>query len=295
MKKSTFLHSAFLLCLLAPVACSAGSGGDGGGEDAVEETRTDEEVTPPFADGDWYRPGIETTWQWQLLGTVNTGYDVALYDIDLFDSPETLIAALQAEGIRVICYFSAGSSEDWRPDFHRFLDDEMGEPLDGWEGERWLDVRSDNVREIMADRLDLAVAKGCDGVEPDNVDGFTNDTGFDLAPEDQLAFNRWLADAAHERGLAIGLKNDGDQAAQLVDWFDFSLNEQCHEFDECEQLQPFLDAGKPVLNAEYAEDAEGAVEEAAEICPGALTAGIRTLVLPLDLDDSFRVSCDDLP
>jgi hypothetical protein len=38
---------------------------------------------------------------------------------------------------------------------------------------------------------------------------------------------------------------------ELVAWFDLSVNEECHFYDECEQLQPFIDAGKPVLNAEY--------------------------------------------
>ena len=32
---------------------------------------------------------------------------------------------------------------------------------------------------------------GCDGVEPDNVDGYVNDTGFDLTAGDQLDFNRF--------------------------------------------------------------------------------------------------------
>ena len=46
---------------------------------------------------------------------------------------------------------------------------------------------------IILDRLDVARAKGCDGVEPDNVDGYANKTGFDLTKDDQLRFNRFLA------------------------------------------------------------------------------------------------------
>ena len=60
-----------------------------------------------------------------------------------------------------------------------------------------------------------------------------------------------LADLAHERGLAIGLKNDLGQADELAGLFDFSVVEQCAEFDECHALQPFLDRGKPVFHAEY--------------------------------------------
>ena len=49
-----------------------------------------------------------------------------------------------------------------------------------WPDERWLDTRSGNVREIMRGRLQLARDKGCDGVEPDNVDGFDNNNGLGL-------------------------------------------------------------------------------------------------------------------
>ena len=49
-------------------------------------------------------------------------------------------------------------------------------------------------RSDPGERLDLAAAKGCDAVDPDNVDGYANPTGFDLTGDDQLAFNRWLAE-----------------------------------------------------------------------------------------------------
>lgn len=256
---------------------------DGGHMDASME---------PITDGDWYQPEVTTTWQWQLMGNINTTYAVDVYDIDLFDSATDTIEALQADGHYVICYFSAGSSEDWRDDFHRFLPDDIGKQLDEWEGENWLDIRSQNVLQIMRDRLDLAVQKGCDGVEPDNMDGFTNDTGFNLLAVDQLYYNRTIANEAHMRNLTVGLKNDGDQVPDLVDYFDFSLNEECHAYDECAQLQPFIDAGKPVFNAEYTDTESEAQNLAATLCPQAQAENIRTLILPWDLDDSFRISCD---
>jgi hypothetical protein len=245
---------------------------------------------PPVTDGTWYQPNRTTSWQWQLEGTVNTGYDVDVYDIDLFDSPESLIADLQAAGRTVFCYFSAGSSEDHRSDFGDFLDTDMGSGLQGWPGENWLDVRSQNVVDIMGRRLDLAASKGCDGVEPDNMDGFDNNSGFDLSEEDQLAFNRFIGNEARSRGLSVLLKNDGPQVEELVDYYDGSLNEECHAFEECEDLQAFLDADKPVFNAEYpAGDPDVASDT---ICPAAQAFDSRTLVLPLDLDDSYRIDCD---
>ena len=143
----------------------------------------------------------------------------------------------------------------------------------------------------MRQRLDLAKQKGCDGIEPDNVDGYTNDSGFDLTVSDQLAFNRFIADEAHKRGLSVGLKNDLDQAGQLVDYFDFSVSEQCHEFGECELLEPFIRAGKPVLNAEYQEELITNAARRQALCDAAAVEGFSTLVLPVMLDGSFRYSC----
>jgi hypothetical protein len=235
----------------------------------------------------------DATWQWQLSGEVNAGYDVDVYDIDLFDSPPALIAELHADGRRVICYFSAGSAENWREDYAAFAADDVGEPLEGWEGERWVDIRSPAVHAIMLARLDLARERGCDGVEPDNVQSFDDDTGFDLTPEDQLAFNRLIASEAHARGLAVGLKNGGQQVPELVDAYDFALNEECHEYEECADFAPFVAAGKAVFNVEYRDSDGDARDLARSVCPRANAAGLRTLILPLDLDDAFRVSCFD--
>ena len=156
---------------------------------------------------------------------------------------------------------------------------------------RRFDRGIDRLWERVAPRLDLAVQRGCDGVEPDNVTGYDNDTGFGLSARDQLAFNRNLANEAHKRGLFIALKNDGDQAAQLVDYFDLELNEQCHEYDECDTLRVFSERGKPILNAEYASSLSAANNLARTVCPRARAAQIRTLILHTDLDDRLRVNC----
>jgi len=252
---------------------------------------------PPVTDGTWYRPDVTATWQWQLQpgtsGEINTSYAVDVYDIDLFDNTAATIAAIQATGAKVICYFSAGSYEDFREDAGEFVSADLGNTLAGFADERWLDVRSSNVHRIMRARLDLAAQKGCDGVEPDNVDGYQNNPGFPLTETDQLAFNRFLANEAHDRGLSVALKNDLDQIPDLVDYFDSSVNEQCHEYSECETLLPFIDAGKPVFNAEYSDTYVSDSAARATMCAAALNLGLQTLVLPLDLDDSFRLSCGD--
>lgn len=240
-----------------------------------------------------WRPALSDTWQWQLSGAIDTGYDVKVYDIDLFDAPDAVLNQLHAAGRRVVCYFSAGSSENWRPDFDRFRAADQGKPLDHWPGERWLDVRSKNVRRIMTARLDLAATRGCDGVEPDNVDGYANRTGLDFTADDQLAYNRFLAEGAHSRGLAVALKNDLGQVKALEPAFDFAVNEQCHQYRECDKLKPFTAAGKPVFNAEYKTKYRDNVDGARDqLCRAARAENVRTLVLPLKLNDAYRYSCD---
>jgi len=232
-----------------------------------------------------------STWQWQLQKEINTSYDVEIYDIDLFDSSTQLITQLHNQNKKIICYFSAGTYEDWRDDASQFIESDLGNPLDEWEGERWIDVRSDNVRNIMKERLILAKNKGCDGVEPDNVDGYTNKPGLDFTAVDQLDYNIWLADEAHQQALSIGLKNDLDQVNDLVSHFDFAVNEQCFQYNECAMLSPFIDAGKPVFNAEYKKIYVNDQDARDELCLDANNRKFSTLILPLALDDSYRDSC----
>ncbi len=172
--------------------------------------------------------GKGTSFNIQLNGVLNTGYNVDVYDVDLFDTSAATITALKSSGKKVICYFSAGSGENWRSDYSSFQASDLGLNLDGWPGEKWLDVRSQSVLDVMAARLDLAVTKGCDGVDPDNMDGFLQNSCFTISSNEQLAYNRAIANLARSKGLSVGLKNDPTQAFGLESYFDFSLTEQCY-------------------------------------------------------------------
>ncbi len=156
-------------------------------------------------------------WQWQLGGgpvdeTVLDAVDnpKKMYDIDLFGTDAATIGRLHAKGITVICYMETpGTSENYRPDADQYPAAVLGNAVDGFPNERFVDIRNvDVLLPIVAARLDLAVSKGCDGIEPDLDDTYNGyDTGFPLTMQDQLTFNRAVADAAHARGLSIGLKN----------------------------------------------------------------------------------------
>ena len=290
-----------MLLVLALVFCGC-SGGDNGKPDGSEEPQGgDDGASAGDGDGngddygddggggdegqDVWRPGPGTSWQWQLTGTIDTSLNVVMYDIDLFDVPQQTIDELHADGRIVICYFSAGSREDWRSDEGDFPQSAIGSRLDNWPGENWIDIRDATVREIMKARMDLAVQKNCDGVEPDNVDGYSNNSGFNLTFDDQLDYNRFLASEAHARGLSVGLKNDLDQVTDLLSDFDWALNEECFDWNECDMLLPFIQAGKAVFHVEY-----GDAQLAQDICPQANALDFDTLIKNYDLD-AWRIAC----
>jgi hypothetical protein len=235
---------------------------------------------------------INDTFEIQLTDNLNTSYETTVYDVDLFDTDATTIQNLQSKNIKVICYFSAGSYEDWREDADLFPQNSLGNDLDGWVGEKWLDITNEEVKTSMVGRIQLASQKGCDGVDPDNVDGYTNDTGFALNYQDQLNYNKFLSTTAHEYNLFIGLKNDLNQIVELVDYFDFSINEQCHIYNECDLLSPFIEKSKPVFNIEYDEDFTSNIGNKRDlICEDSNNLGIHTIVMPHLLDGSFRIPC----
>jgi len=232
-----------------------------------------------------WKPTPGTSWQWQLSGTADTSFDVMMYDLDLFGTPQQTIDDLHAAGRKVICYVDAGSWEPGRPDSAQFPADVQGKALVGWPDEKWLDIRDPRVRTLIDARFDVAASKHCDGVEPDNVDGYANDSGFPLKAADQLDFNRHLAAAAHTRGLSVGLKNDLDQVLDLRASFDWALNEECFKYDECDLVMPFITANKAVFQVEY-----GSPSLATAVCPMANSRNFDTLIKNLDLD-APRTAC----
>ncbi len=258
------LIKKFLICLIIAIILTS----------CVE----DRETYVENKEKDIWRPSPGTTWQYQLTGEIDTSVKAEMFDIDLFNATEEVIKELHSKGVVVICYFSAGTFESWRPDADKFPDEVKGNTLENWRDERWLDIRRlDILGPIMKARLDLAVKKGCDGVEPDNVDGYINNTGFDLSYEDQLRYNLFLAEEAHKRGLSIGLKNDLDQIPDLEPYFDWALNEECFYYNECKKLLPFIENNKAVFGVEYQLEKE-------EFCPEANKLGFSFMKKRWELD-----------
>ncbi len=241
-------------------------------------------AVPVRAQSIWVPPPSQS-WDWQLSEPFDFTRPVDIIDIDQQETSAQTVAMLHAQGKRVICYISVGSWESWRPDASSYAAALKGKNYDGWAGEKWVDIRRiDLLGPILLARFDDCAAKGFDGIEPDNIAGFEENTGFALTAADQLTFNRWLAEQAHSRGLSIGLKNDNGQVAELVGDFDWALTEDCDDQGWCADLNPFIAAGKAVLQAEYTDNNS----TLSGICGPAKARGFSAILKERDLHEWAR-------
>jgi endo-alpha-1,4-polygalactosaminidase (GH114 family) len=239
---------------------------------------------------DWWRPTPGLSWQWQLTGKFDLEIQTDVIDIDL-DVGQSVVDYFHSQETRVICYISVGSYENWREDADQFPKEVLGNNYEGWSGERWLDIRRiDLLAPIMRARLDECAVKGFDGVEPDNMQIWDNNTGFPLTYADQLEYSLWLADEAHARGLAIGQKNAPDMVMDLVDIFDFTITEDAFYYEWAADMRPYITAGKPVFAAEYT-DLPGSFEE---FCRQSNELGFTTILKNRDLNQWID-TCPDNP
>ncbi|KAM0277317.1 hypothetical protein ACHAQH_005909 [Verticillium albo-atrum] len=184
--------------------------------------------------------------------------DVDVYNIDLFENPSSTFAALRALGKRVVCYFSAGSYEDGRPDSRDFEKGDLGKELEGWPGEYWVDTNSEK----------------------------TNRNGLGLTSADSIDFITFLAYEARKQGLAMGLKNGGSVLKAVLPVIDFSVNEECAAYDECDLYKAVTDAGKPVFHIEYPATTRKGVDDkdARRACKAKGAGKFSTVMKALDLN-----------
>lgn len=245
---------------------------------------------PILNDAIW-KPKPSMSWQLQFATTpVDLAVEADVFKIDLFDNKAGVVAALRKKGKKVVCYINAGAWEDWRPDAKHFPAAAIGRAYEGWPGERWLDIRRiDLLAPLMLARLDLCRDKGFDGVMLDNVNSYTNRTGFPLTGADQLRFNVWMANEARRRGLAVGMNNNPEQARQLLPYFDWVVAESCFSEGWCASLRPFIEQGKAVVVIEYTEHEA----RLAAMCRQASALQFSLLMKKRELD-AFRGDCSSV-
>ena len=230
-----------------------------------------------------------TSWQIQLTGMFDTSFDVARYEADLFALDAASAKAVHEPGRTLVCYVSVGTAEPWRSDYLDIPGAAIGNALSDYPQERWLDVRSDAVREVMTRRIARAASIGCDALEFSNLGAHLADSGFALTQADETEYAEWLIAGAHARGLAAGMSGSDDLVPLLVADADWGLTEECLAYDSCAVWQAFTRLGKPVFMIEY-----GSANDAPVLCPEAAKFGF-SLVIKRRALDAFRVGCDAIP
>lgn len=224
-----------------------------------------------------------TSFYTQLTGNLNTNTGASVYVVDLFETSTTTIESLKSKGIKVVCNFSAGTWEAWAPDQNEFPKSAIGN-TNGSNDERYVNIASPQVRTIMLKRLDLARQKGCLGVDMDNMDGYGNNTGFNITTRLQIEYNSILAYAAHDRKLFAGFHNAVEIIPALVNSFDFAYAEECFSYNECSSFQPFTQNNKPTFITEYKPLNNN-------LCSMAESLGISLSYHSSELDGSAYESC----
>ena len=225
--------------------------------------------------GSWWVPPLgNVPWQWELdhpldlnsasdMGTGVSTYlgtpapDPVVYDIDGFDNTAATVAALHAAGDHVVCYIEVGAAENYRPDYSEFPASTLGVTMPGYPDERYLDIRSAAVVDVIESRIVQQCAdKGFDAVETDIDESYGTTTGFALTKADEERYMTTLADFMHALGLGWWIKDPDDTgdsyATDMEPLADAVLTEQCNQYGTCGLLSAYQ-GHKAVFNAEYTE------------------------------------------
>ena len=157
-------------------------------------------------------------------------YDVVY--IDMFDNSEEFIKEC-AKHTEMYCYYST-QYEKWRPDAGKF--GKLGSKLDNWPGERWVDPNDPKNLKVLTDRNTLALQKGCEGADFDNID---RDGHGDYVLK--------IFEDAHAKGLKISHKNAAKLISRTKPYINVIQSEQCHQYNECDTYQH----GLPHFDIEY--------------------------------------------
>ncbi|KAK4233737.1 glycoside hydrolase superfamily [Achaetomium macrosporum] len=205
--------------------------------------------------------------------------NVTVWDLDLYHiarNPNTVeYLRTNNPGTILVCYFNAGLAQDTDCDYDTKWRNSglLGNIYDPEEpefnNERWVNIKNQTARDWMKQRITLANQLGCDGVDPDNIDGYLRDadgnngTWWDLSQDDYVSFVTELATHAHSlttsqsHTMLIGQKNARELVGRLSGVLDFAVLEDCKRLREpgepafCRDFQAYIATEKPVFSIEY--------------------------------------------
>lgn len=278
------LNTAFLLV--------AGCAGHGGAPLPTAALGAGSQA-PMYSPSSLWIPTALSTFAIQYGGRrLDTNVKAAVYDVDGFDTSAPTVALLHRQGRHVVCYIDVGTWENWRPDAREFPKSVLGKPDGHWIGERWLDIRQLSVLQpIMSARFEMCKDKGSDAVDPDNIDGYQNVTGFKITAADQLTYDRWVTKSVHSFGLSVAQKNDNSQVQALRPSFDWAVLEQCYKQGWCGQFTRYTEDDRLVVDIEYGLPKSVFLQRA---CPKTESYRETALLKHLNLD-AWVVTCSGSP
>jgi len=258
-------------------------------------------------------PGSANIWDTDLFQDSNTA------DAGIPTGRSPVVQAIHAAGHYSICYVEAGAYQVGFPDDSHFATADYGgigntaTQMQGYADEYWFDLTgfrnyaagrpgtltgaARDIASALSRRFAWCKLEGQDAVEPDDLDGYTNQSTSGVTPwgmtqADSAGFERWLVNNIHAHGLAAFQKNDPENTAADAPLYDGMVIEECnYGQDPCSgsggDATAYLAARKPVLNAEYTSDGE----TAANFCAADTTAGIVGALFDVDLDGMTYEPC----
>jgi hypothetical protein len=289
---------------------------------ATTTTTTPPTTTTPVTTtaGSVWQPAQKIEWQWEIghalnttsaadMGTGITAYNgdtapatnPSVYDIDAIENPASTVTALHALGDRAICYIEVGtagnyyaaSDEGIATTYYAQLQaaGDLGSKLSGYT-EYFININSASTVSIMESMIQKqCAAKGFDGVETDLDETFGSNegsTGFTITQANEETYLTTLANYMHSVGLAWIAKNLSDTGIQsfVSDMQPLAqgvVDEQANQYGTISLDNVFLNAKKPVFNAEYSP------ETLAQFCTYDNTNNINGVLFPVNLDGPRQI------
>ena len=203
---------------------------------------------------DWRPAPTTAAWQWQLQGKLDTGVEAARLRRRRLRTPARRRAARCTasgrQGDLLPRRRQLGELPARRRPFPRSV---IGDRYEGFPDERWLDIRRFHLFAGAArTRIAMCARKGFDAVEPDNIAGWENKTGFEISPRRPAPLqplDRPPGPRPRHGGGAEERRPPGRSSWSAS--FDFAIVEQCFQYEECGLYRPFVERGKAVFEAEY--------------------------------------------
>jgi endo-alpha-1,4-polygalactosaminidase (GH114 family) len=233
----------------------------------------------------WWQPATGLTFDWKLDDLTNSDqFSSDVVDVDAFTTSKEQVTALHAQGKKVIAYLSVGTLENDRPDASLLPSEVIGKVYPEWPDEKWLDIRQlDKMKPWLNSRFKMIITKGFDAIEPDNLDSYSNETGFDISIEDTKKYSDFLISLAHQNGLGIGQKNVPELAVGFSPKFDWILTEDAFFQGWEDDVKPYILANKPVFSVEYTDETSQVTFENT-FCPKAKLLKYNVILKHRDLD-----------